>query len=157
MDDSENKYAGWIDYSIAELIESSMVTRLFPYSLVTCVDSSRDLNLLDTTRKIIKEFSDCYLQSHSLFVPCSLLPIIHNKYSLFNGFDEIWFYTTIPSGMFPEEYWITGPREIANDLPSGIYEWMISNFSMLGIGDGTGLNYVTISLEISKKIQDIVK
>jgi|WetSurMetagenome_2_1015567.scaffolds.fasta_scaffold16981_4 hypothetical protein len=146
---------GQIDASIANIIELSILSsEQFPFCLITSIDSTRDLELLTTTKKILAEWPECQLAYKALLVQTKTLVAFDKKYSVFHGFDEMWFFETPPKNQLPDNFWITAPRKFPADLPQGLFEWMKVNSCGLGFGDGIGLNFVTTYEDIAKRIQE---
>jgi len=69
--------------------------------------------------------------------------------SMFEGFDELWFFNSFPLCPLPAELTIVAPIDLEEDLPNGLFEWMTTAGAQLGLGGGYGTNYATLSLELS--------
>jgi len=142
---------GNIDYSIAMFIDKDFeVLSQFPYSIISSIDSNRNPIDLITDKEIAKTISNFKDISKQLSILTKDLKKLLQEFDLFNGFDEIWFFSEIPKNPIPQAFWITGPREIQTDFPTGLLEWMEINHCGLGLGDGIGMNYVTIYSNISE-------
>lgn len=127
----------------------------FPYCLVTCIDSSRDLRTLKSIESIIKDLNihGAFLNG-SLILKGELICKLEKSYNLFNGFDELWLFDKKPLEVKPVDLTITGPLEITHDRPKNLFEWMSTSGCILGLGDGTGLNYVTTEKSIARLLED---
>ena len=148
-------WIGWLDSSIALLAKDSpeLLTQ-FPYVLITSIDSSRDLRTLESIQNIVSELAGFqFLNGWLIATSDSLMPLM-NKYNLLNGFDEMWLFRTPPSIVLPIDIWITGPREITNEVPRGLAEWMTTSGCVLGLGDGIGLNYATTEEFIASALEE---
>ena len=147
-------WVGHIDASIANLVTDipDLITR-FPFVLITCIDSSRELRKLKTTKKIVEKYPGCQFVNNNLLMSGTLFTEISHSQHLLNGFDEIWLSFVLPVEAVPGEFWMVSPRNIVNDIPPGLAEWMKRTGCIIGMGDGTGLNYVTEEVAISELLE----
>ncbi|HUW18276.1 MAG TPA: hypothetical protein VMW16_03160 [Sedimentisphaerales bacterium] len=100
MEDQE-LWVGWLGLraSIGVVVEDkpSLIAQ-FPYCVITCIDSSRDMQKLRTTQRIVQDFSkECLFPGQGLQVPGTAVPALARDYNLFNGFDNIWCFCKEPS------------------------------------------------------------
>jgi hypothetical protein len=147
-------WVGWVNSSISDLFKDmpELIDEFF-YVLITSIDSSRDMHNIKTIYNKIHEWEECSFFNGSLLITNKIFHKIFNSYNLFNGFDEVWFFHSIPSIKIPSEIWITAPLEIVDNIPDGLLEWMTASGCVLGLGDGVGMNYVTIE----KRIVDLLE
>ncbi len=78
---------------------------------------------------------------------------VAQKYRLFSHFDEVWLYEDRPVVEKPNTFSIVPPIDLARDPPSKeLREWFLDSRCILGLGDGIGMNYLTISEQIRKSL-----
>ncbi len=135
---------GWIDSSVYLFLSHSKehLSR-FRYALITCLDSNTDVSAIihkSIHLKSLAEVGD--IVDKSLRITTAQLLEANQKERIFHGFDEVWFSHTRSFTLKPRSAWLTGPNETHHHLPDELIQWMTDNQCMLGIGDGTGLNYV---------------
>lgn len=71
----------------------------------------------------------------------------------FWGFNVVWICPASPSEPLPEGVVFTGEGPRGDALPQGLTEWMRATSCKIGLGDGVGLNYVTLSDAIAEEIE----
>jgi hypothetical protein len=149
-----NIWVGRLEGSISLLIKNlpDLLTR-FQYVLISSVDSSRDLRTLKKLTRIIQEFKDSQFDNGALLMRIDDLFKTIAVYNLFNGFDEMWLFPSLPLKKFPHELWITGPLDLCQEVPEELGEWMMFSSCILGLGDGIGLNYITTDNAIAKLLE----
>jgi Iap family predicted aminopeptidase len=76
------------------------------------------------------------------------------KYSLFIHFDEAWLYREAP--MEPETRWITivAPYNLSEEVPTEVVNWIYRSGCIVGLGDGDGLNYVTVDERVARQLSE---
>jgi len=135
---------GWIDSSVHLFLSHSRehISR-FRYALITCLDSHTDIgDIIDKSRHLKTLAGVAEIVNKSLRVTTAQLLEANHKERIFFGFDEVWFSHTKSFTLKPRSAWLTGPNETHHHLPGELIRWMNDSQCMLGIGDGTGLNYV---------------
>jgi len=149
-----NHFVGWLKTSISSVVEGipELVNR-FPYILISSIDSSFALKTLTTTNLIVRDFDTCRFMENSLLIEGVDIGRLAESYNLFNGFDEIWFFSSLPLKNILPDGTITGPLKITDNIPDGLVQWMKRSGCILGLGDGTGLNYITNDKSIAKIIE----
>lgn len=153
MNTKEKLYVGNIDYSIGMFIKNNFELIIkYPHTIISSIDSSRNLTELTICEEIAKIGCSYQIISGQISLLTKQLDQIEQKLNLFNGFDEVWFFSAAPTNSVPHNFWITGPRDIDIDLPNGLSDWMEENNCKLGFGDGIGLNYVTMEKNIHEYI-----
>lgn len=156
-------YVGWVDTAIGVLMaDKPGLFARFPWALVTCVDSSTDVSTLPSVgraldaRHVRKQSIDgsLLLSGRQLVEVATAFNLI-NGFDLFNGFDEVWlFYHLREQAPLPDVS-ITGPVVITEQIPDGLLDWMNVSGCVLGLGDGIGLNYVTIEPGLAHEIETV--
>ncbi|EKD26011.1 MAG: hypothetical protein ACD_79C01405G0003 [uncultured bacterium] len=146
MNELRNLFVGNIQNSISKLIyKKQPVIQNYPYALITSIDSCYQINKLLFYPKLKElDLRLCNIISEQLLLLTNDLILIHERFNIFNGFDEIWFFSDLPKNPVPKTFTITGPTDVELLVHSNILEWMIANNCKLGIGDGIGLNYISI-------------
>jgi hypothetical protein len=71
----------------------------------------------------------------------------------FAGFDELWLFEKSPSEPLHAQIVITSEGPIGARDISGLGIWMRRTGCTLGVGDGHGLNYATLSLAVAKEVR----
>ena len=147
---------GWLQDSIRDLIQSRWeVFDQLPYVLVTRIDSSEDMVSMLVTETIVQSEGACSLLGRSLLVGDARIVDIAQRYKLFSHFDEIWLYKEPPTIDIPEDVGIGPPLEPYAEAPSReLVDWFNASGCILGLGDGTGMSYVTKSREIAERLGD---
>ena len=145
---------GWIDSSIHTFLADIRVPPpSMTYALITCLDSCFDLPLI-----VNKSSALSNLQSHvriigkGLVITTRKLLAAEQKQRIFYGFDEVWFFPNFNIKPKPPQICITGPMDLPEELPNTLVKWMEDNKCSLGLGDGTGLNFVVKLTGIGKHI-----
>jgi hypothetical protein len=101
--------------------------------------------------------SDVVFKNSHLIVFRNKIWELLKKDEIFTGFDELWFFNAEPVITKPHDVTIVCPPEILEqsiDDMNDIADWMEKSGCVLGLGDGTGLNYVTTDLKIASKIEN---
>jgi len=64
---------------------------------------------------------------------------------LFTGLDEVWLCTRVPRLPKPATIRITADVPlVAGGVSAELVDWMDANGCLVGLGDGDGVNYVTL-------------
>ena len=149
-------YHGWLQDSICDLVESEWeIFDQLPYVLVTRLDSSADMASLRVTETIVESEDACGLLGRSLLIADSQLLRIDLRYGLFSHFDEIGLYKERPTMDIPEGLDLGPPLELGAEEPSqALVDWFNSSACVLGLSDGTGMNYMTSSKAIVESLND---
>lgn len=133
---------GWINTTIHDfLVDGDFLPA---YALITCVDSSLDVEVLTKTNASLREFSEggkLRFIGKGMLLPTRQLMAVERKNRLFFGFDEVWFCSRPPAEAKPKKLVIVGPDRIAPGLRGSLATWMQANHCSLGLGDGVGLNF----------------
>ncbi len=141
---------GWVDTSIRQLVETRPAAVTYAYALITCVDSTTDLSHLKTARAITQRHPQCGFLGTALVIPGELLADIVTEFNLFNGFDEAWFFRNVPQVAKPDDVSLVAPLDLRQEaIPQELRDWMRASGCELGLGDGGGLNYVTLDERVA--------
>jgi hypothetical protein len=139
-----NFWIGRVEASIGLLIEDLPELLIhYQYVLISCIDSSRNLRTLKSLAQAINGLTDLQFVNGALLMKINDFLKIANTYNLFNGFDEIWLFSSSPLNNLPHEIWITGPLDISKEIPNDLIQWMMNSGCGLGLGDGIGLNFIS--------------
>jgi hypothetical protein len=136
---------GSVDGQIGDLIRRCPgIISEYRFAYITSIDSDTVLSS-DLYTSIMRKYSRSFCQiGYGLQIFVADLFSISVDLKLFSGFDEIWFFdqtVTIPK---PLDFWIVGPTDLElENIPSSLFTWMWESNCKLGLGDGTGLNYIT--------------
>jgi len=146
-------YYGWVQDSIEDLASSGWsVFDEYPYCLVTCIDSVRDLRPSLLCKDISGSVPWVSFNGKTLVVSEGGITDLARKHrlSLFPGFDEVWLFRNFPCVEKPANVKLTMPTpDFQADAPTPeLIEWFRTSECVLGLGDGIGMNYVTASEEI---------
>jgi hypothetical protein len=117
------------------------------FVLVTSVDSIREVANLP-----LGSYGHEHLGSGALFeVPAFRRLMAHRNF--FTGFDEVWLFEERPGQPMPPGASITSeaPIDPERDL-AGVAAWMAGNRCLVGLGDGYGLNYVTLLDDVAREM-----
>lgn len=144
----DDLWANNIDSSIDDVIgKFPELFDDFDWVLVTSLDSSRDLNkdaMIQKTGLLHR-----FLGSGALFEGRAMRQLILAD-GMFSGFDELWCFRHEISIPMPTVVQLVGPLQINTGIPNAVQTWMKQSKCVLGLGDGTGLNYITIDPAIAK-------
>jgi hypothetical protein len=145
---------GWIDSSIHTfLADIRVLPQNMAYALITCLDSCFDLPSIVNKNPALSD-----LQSHGRIIGKGFaittrkLLAVEQKQRIFYGFDEVWFFPHFNIEPKPPKICITGPMDLPEKLPNTLVRWMEGSKCSLGLGDGTGLNFVVKLAGIAKHI-----
>jgi hypothetical protein len=146
---------GWIDSSIHTfLMDIQTPPTSMTYAFITCLDSCPDLSSIVSKSPALGELrSHARIVGKGIIVPTKKLLVVERTQRIFYGFDEVWFFPRVdlikPK---PPKFYITGPMDLPEELPNKLVRWMEGSKCSLGLGDGTGLNFVVKLSGIAKHI-----
>ncbi len=136
---------GWVDSSIHEFLLGleAPPPAAMAYSLITCVDSSRDLpSLVKQSPEIRSAGFSGKLLGQGFLVSTNELLRKERKHPIFFGFDEVFFFASPPRKGKPNAVTLAGPERISDPLPAKWVDWLRRTRCSLALGDGTGLNFI---------------
>ena len=136
--------AGWMDSSIHRFLDdmgpplSSM-----KYTLITCLDSSFDVSSMLPTSETLRPLKELAVtKGNGILVSTKKLLAAERSGRIFHGFDEVWFVSSQDVAAKPKRICISGPTTLTADPPQETVKWMERNGCSLGLGDGSGLNFI---------------
>jgi hypothetical protein len=151
--------AGWINSSIHDFLmgidrpPESMV-----FALITMVDSSPDPAALVKISPLLKQLeADVRTLGTGLLVETRRLLEVERQKPVFFGFDELWFFPNDRITPKPAGACMVGPTRLSrNSLQEmeDLLEWMAVTQCSLGLGDGTGLNFVARLTGVGRYLVD---
>lgn len=148
----DDLWANNIDSSIDDVIgKFPELFDAFDWVLVTSLDSSRDLNKDAMIQK--SGLLHHYLGSGALFEGRAMRQLMLAD-GMFSGFDELWCFRHEISIPTPPDVSLVGPLQIKTEIPDAVQMWMKQSKCILGLGDGTGLNYITNDPAIAKLLEN---
>lgn len=139
---NEQYSSGWINTTIHDFLADGDF--LPAYALVTCLDSSFDMEAVAKTNAMLNELEErrkVRFVGAGMLVRTRVLLAAERGQRLFFGFDEVWFCSRPPLTAKPKKLVIVGPDKIAPELFGKLAAWMQANHCVLGLGDGVGLNF----------------
>ena len=124
----------------------------FQFALITSLDSNTNLRRVRAVTQAMDKWVECRFLGDGLVMPVDLLPKVADL-DLLTGFDEVWFFQNEPSLPKPAGVSLVGPVRLDVDqTPPLLGDWMEESSCELGLGDGTGLNFVTHRKDIAAAI-----
>jgi len=136
--------AGWLDSSVHDfLADVETPPNSMKYALITCLDSCNDVaSMLGKSESLCPLLPHVQAIGNGVLVSTKRLLAADRRQRIFFGFDEIWFFPRPAVETKPTQLWLTGPSELSGSLPAELVRWMDRSRCSLGLGDGTGLNFV---------------
>ena len=144
------------DLFIADLVsEQPEFIESFAYVLITSLDSSPPTSLANV-RRALKEHVDKFREVGSgVLLSGQQTVLLASKYLLFTHFDEVWLFRDEPPEPKAEEVTIVLPRyNLSEEVPTEVADWMWRSGCVVGLGDGDGLNYVTVDERIARLLSE---
>lgn len=144
--------SGWLPaVTIHELVqEHRTLFQSAPFVLVSMLDSSEEISTivdrLDPARVVERVSDNPFVTSGAAFAQLA------TEYRLLTGFDEIWVCREPPPAAPPVEASLVGPEQLTAGAPGVVTSWMEASSCVLGLGDGTGLNYVATDAELATEL-----
>lgn len=141
--DAEVIYAGHVPGRIANIASGALLSR-WAYVLVTSLDSVTDFRDSLIADKMREQSIGVTFLSGAMLLTGSDLASSATNLNLFHGFDEVWCFKEEPGSAPPEDMTLVAPTVLEHtDVPDEWVSWMRTAGCELGLGDGTGLNYLT--------------
>lgn len=148
---ADDLWANNLDTSIADVIgEFPELFDSFAWVLITSLDSLSELEKDSMIQRI--GLPHRFLGGGVLVEGRSMRQLNLSN-GMFSGFDELWCYRQEISMPKPPEARLVGPLQIKTDIPVSTRTWMKESRCILGLGDGTGLNYVTSDFDIARLLE----
>jgi hypothetical protein len=170
-------WVGWLglDTNIRIIAEEKpALIGQFPYCLITCIDSTVEIRKTTTAQNVVQDSSkECKFLGEGLLIPGSSIPDLIRDYNLFTGFDNIWCFREEPRTLPKPNLSLVGPTGVGEKLAEEVKEpeklkelmdnferenfelreWMGASGCVLGLGDGCGLTYATVSEELADELE----
>jgi hypothetical protein len=130
----------------------------FEFVVVTSLDSSVAVGDLPVVRAIARRDPSCMIQDGYLVVRGARAGEISNRENLFMGFDEVWCFDTHPAtlGSLGGGGALVAPLDLSVDaVPERVLRWMKFSGCLLGLGDGVGLNLITPSAQLARRLESL--
>jgi hypothetical protein len=143
------------DTFIADLIEAHPeFIESFPFALITSLDSSPPTSL-PNVRQALAEHVDQFRELGSgILLSGRQTVLLARNYLLFTHFDEVRLYREAPMEPKPEGIRIVAPYDFGEGVPTEVANWMYHSGCVVGLGDGDGLNYVTVDEHVSRQLSE---
>lgn len=143
MEKQTEYMTGWIDTDIHDFLSAiDEPSSSMAYALITCLDSSPNLESLASTSKHISRIKAASkLTGKGLMLTTRQLIAAERRERAFFGFDEVWFFDKRPVSPKPDSLIITGPDRLTSEFLDEHQGWLHASGCTLGLGDGTGMNF----------------
>jgi hypothetical protein len=143
------------DSSVADLVEEhpEFVER-FPFVLVTALDSSPPTSLANVRRALAEHVDEFRELGSGVLLSGQQTIMLAHRYLLFTHFDEVWLFDEDPSWPKPEGISIVTPSDLTEEVPTEVAVWMYRSGCIVGLGDGIGLNYVTVDEGVDRLLSE---
>lgn len=137
-------YFGNCDGSIGTtLVRCREVMASLPWALITCLDSLSDLHEIRELPVLRSQYG-ASLHGNSILLPGSeIVRAALELKSFFVWFDEVWWFEHPPVLLMPDDISITAPVDFSEALNESAQRWFLDSNSILALGDGYGMNYMT--------------
>jgi hypothetical protein len=133
------------DWFIADLVsERPEFLESFPFVLITSLDSSPPTSLTNVQRALAEYVDQFQEVGSGVLLSGRQTLLLARRYHLFTHFDEVWLFHQAPMEPKPERVSIVAPYDLSEEAPSEVADWMWRSRCVVGLGDGEGLNYVTV-------------
>lgn len=155
--DEMEMYNGHFDGTIEDVVlHGGTILSAYAHVLVTCLDSIRDVAGSATGRLVLERFPRCAAYGKGVLIPGESVEAVHQSVGLFTGFDELWCFTTVPSEEKPAGVSVLPPPGFDEEAPDpNTIAWISQNGCHLALGDGFGLNYVTVDRETESALRGL--
>ena len=143
------------DLFIADLVaERPEFIESYPFALITSLDSSPPTSLTNV-RQALAEYLDRFRGVGSgVLLSGRQLVLLARRYLLFTHFDEVWLFREAPMEPKPEGVRIVSPSNLGEGVPTEVADWMWRSGCIVGLGDGEGLNYVTVDEGLARQLSE---
>jgi hypothetical protein len=139
------------DLFIADVVtERPQFIESFSFALVTSLDSSPPTSLTNVRRALIEYVDEFREVGSGILLSGRQTVLLARKYLLFTHFDEVWLFHEAPIEPKPERASIVAPYDLSEEVPSEVADWMWRSGCVVGLGDGEGLNYVTVDERVAR-------
>jgi hypothetical protein len=131
-----------------EFIES------FPFALITSLDSSPPTSLTNVRRALAEHVDEFREVGSGVLLSGQQTILLARKYLLFTHFDEVWLFRQALMEPKPEGVRIVTPYNLSEEVPTEVANWMRRSGCIVGLGDGDGLNYVTVDERVARQLAE---
>jgi len=143
------------DSFIADLIEEHPeFVESFPFALVTSLDSSPPTSLPNVRRALAEHVDEFREVGSGVLLSGRQTIMLARKYLLFTHFDEVWLFDVAPIEPKPDRASIVAPCHLGEEVPTEVADWMQRSGCIVGLGDGIGLNYVTVDEGVARQFSE---
>ncbi len=143
------------DLFVADLVaECPEFVESFPFALITSLDSSPPTSLANVLRALAEHVGEFREVGSGVLLSGRQTVSLARKYLLFTHFDEVWLFREARMVSKPEEVSIVAPYDLGEGVPPEVADWMWRSGCVVGLGDGDGLNYVTVDERITRLLSE---
>ena len=143
------------DLFIADLVaERPEFFESFPFALITSLDSAPPTSLTNVQRALAEYVDEFREVGSGVLLSGKQLVRLARKYLLFTHFDEVWLFGEAPMEPEPEGVRIVAPCDLSEEVPAKVADWMYRSGCVVGLGDGDGLNYVTVDEGVARQLSE---
>jgi hypothetical protein len=143
------------DSFIADLVSERLeFIESFPFVLITSLDSSPPTSLTNVQRALAEYVDEFQEVGSGILLSGRQTLLLARRYHLFTHFDEVWLFREAPMEPKPERVSIVAPYDLSEEVPSEVADWMWRSGCVVGLGDGEGLNYVTVDEGLARQLSD---
>ena len=136
---------GWVDSTTHEFLLGLELPlpAAMSYVLITCLDSCFDMPVVvERSREIRSAGLVGKIVGNGFLVKTRELLFRERKHPIFFGFDEVFFFPSVPRKSKPDALTLVGPEKLSQPLPAKWVDWLRRTGCSLALGDGTGLNFI---------------
>src|SRR5918997_3963697 len=143
-------------FFIADLVsERPEFVKSFPFALITSLDSSPPTSLANVGRALAEHVDEFRQVGSGVLLSGQQTLLLAREYPLFTHFDEVWLFGEAPTvGPKPEGVRIVAPCNLGEGVPPEVADWMWRSGCFVGMGDGEGLNYVTVDEGLARRLSE---
>jgi hypothetical protein len=142
--------AGWIaGHNVRTLfVEQPELLTAFSFAVVTCLDSTRDVGPY-----LRAQVPGAVSLGDGVVLAVAELETLLHEAGAFVGFDEVSLFDERPAIPKPDDVWFTSDEPITDrvDIDS-LRAWVSASGCGLAVGDGIGLNYITVDFAIARSL-----
>jgi hypothetical protein len=143
------------DLFIADLVaDSPEFMESFPFALITSLDSSPPTSLTNVRRALAEHVDEFREVGSGVLLSGQQTILLARKYLLFTHFDEVWLFRQALMEPKPEGVRIVAPYNLSEEVPTEVANWMRRSGCIVGLGDGDGLNYVTVDERVARQLAE---
>src|SRR5918995_756397 len=143
------------DLFVADLVaECPEFVESFPFALITSLDSSPPTSLANVLRALAEHVGEFREVGSGVLLSGRQTVLLARKYLLFTHFDEVWLFREAPIEPKPKGVSIVAPSNLSEGVPTEVAGWMWRSGCIVGLGDGEGLNYVTVDEGLARQLSE---